>query len=126
MSLIPHNDFKSTAVVNISVDSEAPSAVLDGTDLPLCAHIAIVSILVGNRGESEGLINLAMDKGGETCVMFPNITLPVNQPFDLLQNGSKIFMNKDDFLKAWTNSEDVIDLLVSYVIYTPSDLTVEP
>ena len=123
--MFPYNEFDSVAIQNVSFDQASPTIVYDGADLSICGNVAIVSILVANRSDDPKMISLAvrkMDDSADTHI-FHEVEIPVNEPYDILK-GSRIFLKKEDVLKAWTdvNGEGWFDLFVSYVIYTPSDL----
>lgn len=109
----------------ISVLPESPTTILDGEDIPLCGHVVVVSIMVSNTSEEEKMINLSVRKMDDTedTILCSNVPVPVGEPFDLLK-GSKIFLNKYDTLRAWTNEEgqEWLYMYVSYTIYQPSDL----
>jgi hypothetical protein len=74
------------------------------------------------------MISLSVRKMDDTedTIICSDVPVPPNEPFDLLK-GSKIFINKNDVLKAWTDSEgqEWLQVYMSYTYYTPSDLLVE-
>ena len=125
MAMFPYNEFSSLTVRNVSFDSGNPTVVYDGMGLPLCGHATITSILIANKSDDPKMISFSVRKMDDTSdtQIFHQVQVPVNKPYDILQ-GSKIFLKKEDVLKAWTdvNGEGWFDLFVSYVIYTPSDL----
>lgn len=123
--MFPYNEFESITVRNVSSDIGNPTVIYDGMDLPLCGNATITSILIANKSDDPKMISFSVRKMDDTSdtQIFHEVQVPVNQPYDILQ-GSKIFLKKEDVLKAWTdvNGEGWFDLFVSYVIYTPSDL----
>lgn len=124
MSVIPYNEFSSIGVLNVSSNPSSPSIVLSGSELADCGHIAIVSILVGNKTGDNRSLTLTIEKSEAALIytLLPSISIPVNQSYDLLKEGSKIFLNKNDVIRAWTDQSNSLDLFVSYSTYTPSSL----
>jgi hypothetical protein len=104
---------------------EEPTIVYDAATLPICGSITLVSLFVTNKSGDEKLINFSIRKMDDTedTQLFHDVLVPANQPYDILK-GSRIFLKEEDILKAWTdvNGEGWFDLVVSYVLYTPSDL----
>ena len=125
MAMFSYNEFDSLVVRNVSASSVNPTIVYDGTGIAVCGSTTLVSIFVTNKSSSAKLINFSirkMDDAQDTS-LFYNVEVPPGQPFDIL-GGSKVFLKTEDVLKAWTNvsGTDLLDLVVSYVVYTPSDL----
>ena len=128
MAAFSYNEFMSSGHRMLSILQEDATILLDGETIPTCGHAVIVSIMVCNKSEVEKMINLSVKKIDDTedTVICTKVPVPVGEPFDLLK-GSKIFLNKHDILKAWTDSEgqEWLNVYVSYTFYTPSDLLTE-
>lgn len=124
MSVLPHNEFFSLGINNVSTNSSDPTIVISGEDIVDCGHIAIVSIIVGNKTGETRQLTLTVEKAEQALISSPfsSVSIPSDTPFDLMRDGSKIFLNKDDVVRAWTDQENSLDLLVSYAMYTPSNL----
>lgn len=125
MAMFPYNEFKSLTVRNVSPSTENPTIVYNAVDLPICGNITLVSLFVTNKSELDKSINFSIRKMDDTedTMLFSNVSVPANEPYDILK-GSKVFLKEEDVLKAWTDAsgEGWFDLVVSYVLYTPSDL----
>jgi hypothetical protein len=125
MAMFSYNEFDSLTVRDVSSSSVNPTIVYDGVDLPICGNITFVSIFVTNKSDSNKTINFSVRKmdDAQDTYLFYNVEVPPYRPYDIL-GGSKIFLKKEDVLKAWTDvsGTEMLDLVVSYVIYTPSDL----
>lgn len=123
--MFPYNEFDSLTIRNVSPSIEEPTIVYDGVDIPFCGNTTLVSLFVANKSGEDKSISfsiLKMDDSQET-LLFSNVLVPASEPYDILK-GSKVFLKEGDVLKAWTdvNGEGLLDLVVSYVVYTPSDL----
>lgn len=128
MAAFSYNEFMSSGHRMLSILPEDATVLLDGETLPPCGHAVIVSLMVSNSSEEEKVINLSVRKMDDTedTIICPNVSVPFGETFDLLK-GSKIFINKNDTLKAWTNEEgqEWLQIYMSYTFYTPSDLLTE-
>ncbi len=126
MAAFSYNEFFSTAFATISASSEDPTVLIDAADIPSCGHIVVLSAFVSNKSDLPQTVNMAIRKLDEDdCVFMANVQVPVAKPFDLL-GGSKIVLTKEDSLRMWTalESQPEVEVLVSYALYTPSDLLV--
>jgi hypothetical protein len=126
MASFSYNEFFSSSFSTISASSEDPTVLIDAADVPSCGHIVVLSVFVSNKSDLFQVVNMGIRKLDEDdCAFMTNIQVPISQPFDLLR-GSKIILTREDSLRMWTTieSQPEIEALVSYAIYTPSDLLV--
>lgn len=127
MAAFSHNEFFSASFPTLSTTSEDSTVVVDASDIPSCGHVVVLSAFVSNKSELTQTVNMGIRKLDEDdCVFMANIQVPVGTPFDLL-GGSRVVLTREDTLRMWTTleSQPEIEVLVSYSVYTPSDLLVD-
>jgi len=93
----PINDFYSATYKNISSNGAASTSIFDTSAIPSSGYAMILSI-----------------------VALYDVALPSRTAFEVIQ-GNKFILKNGDSLKAFADADgtDFIDVIVSYVIYTP-------
>lgn len=121
--MYPTNTFLSKTFSNISVSSGAAISVFDSNEIPEGGHIMVLGLIAANKSTTSRSFNLTLKKSGsnDTAYILFDIAIPTREAFEMI-NGNKVVINRGDTLKMWTDSNgvDLLDVVVSYVVYTPA------
>jgi hypothetical protein len=119
----PTNDFDSATSTNISVSSSAPTVIFDSSLIPQGGYAMILGIIASNKSSSGRGLNLTLRKSGaaQAAHILFNVALPAQTAFQII-DGDKFVVKRGDVLSAWadTAGANAVDLVISYVIYTPA------
>jgi hypothetical protein len=118
----PINDFYSATYKNISSNGAASTSIFDTSAIPSSGYAMILSIIASNKSTTTRGLNVTLQKSGsaDSVYMLYDVALPSRTAFEIIQ-GNKFILKNGDSLKAFADADgaDFIDVIVSYVIYTP-------
>ena len=118
----PINDFYSATYENISSNGAASTSIFDTSAIPSSGYAMILSIVASNKSTTTRGLNVTLQKSGSanSVYMLYDVALPSRTAFEVIQ-GNKFILKNGDSLKAFADADgtDFIDVIVSYVIYTP-------
>jgi hypothetical protein len=118
----PTNDFYSATYKNISSNGAASTSIFDTSAIPSSGYAMILSIIASNKSTTTRGLNVTLQKSGsaDSVYMLYDVALPSRTAFEIIQ-GNKFILKNGDSLKAFADADgaDFIDVIVSYVIYTP-------
>lgn len=119
----PVNNFYSSAYTNVSANSASATTVFDTTLIPANGYAMILSIMVANKSQTTRGINMTLQKSGSPTAahLLYDVAVPSQTSFEVM-DGNKFVLGRNDLLKAWvdSNGANSVDMVVSYVIYTPA------
>lgn len=121
--MYPINSFSSSVFSNVSVNPGSPTTMFDTTTIPAGGYAMILSIIVANKSTTTRNINVTLQKSGgtSTAYLLFDVAIPSQTAFEVIQ-GNKFVIERGDKLVAWGDADgtDLIDMVVSQVIYTPA------
>ena len=83
----------------------------------------ILGIIGANKSATTRGLNLTLQKSGaaQAAYILFDVALPSQTSFQVV-DGDKLVIQRGDILQAWADSPGAnsIDLVISYVIYTPA------
>lgn len=83
----------------------------------------ILGIVGANKSTTTRGLNLTLQKSGaaQSAHILFDVALPSQTSFQVV-DGDKLVIQRGDTLRAWADSSgaNAVDLVVSYVIYTPA------
>ncbi len=83
----------------------------------------ILGVIGANKSTTTRGLNLALRKSGSasSAYLLFDVALPSQTSFQVI-DGDKLVIQRGDILQAWADSAgvDSIDLVISYVVYTPA------
>jgi hypothetical protein len=119
----PVNNFFSSTYNNISANSAAPTAMLDTSSIPEGGYAMILGLVASNKSSDTRGINLTLQKSGAatSAYILYDVALPPRTSFQVV-DGDKLIINRNDQLRIWADSAgtNLVDVVVSFVIYTPA------
>ena len=119
----PINNFYSSTYSNVSANSGSPTTVFDTTLIPTGGYALILSMIAANKSQTTRGLYMTLQKSGATSLAYLlyDVAMPSQTSFEVIQ-GNKFVLQRGDSLKAWvdSNSSDSVDMVVSYVVYTPA------
>jgi hypothetical protein len=121
-----YNVFESSCSINIATSEEFATVPIDPLAAPVGGHVVVLSIVVSNRSESDSVpVSLALQKNdsANNCSLCKDLPIPINTLYNL-NASAKIVLNREDQLKIWADpsGEDLVDVTVSYAVYTPASV----
>lgn len=118
----PVNTFNSATYKNISSNGASSTSIFDTSAIPAAGYAMVLSIVASNKSTTTRGINATLKKSGATdsAYVLYDVALPSRTAFEVI-SGNKLILKKGDELKAFADADgtDSIDVIVSYVIYTP-------
>lgn len=118
----PVNTFNSATYKNISSNGAASTSIFDTNAIPASGYAMVLSIVASNKSATTRGINVTLKKSGATdsSYLLYDVALPSRTAFEVI-NGNKLVLKRSDELKAFADADgnDLVDVIVSYVIYTP-------
>jgi hypothetical protein len=119
----PVNNFYSSTYTNVSANSAAATSVFDASLIPVGGYAMILSIIAANKSQTTRGINMTLQKSGSasSAYLLYDVAVPSQTSFEVI-NGNKFVLQRGDSLRAWIDSggTNSVDMVVSYVIYTPA------
>lgn len=83
----------------------------------------ILSIMAANKSQTTRGFNATLQKSGSasSAYLLYDVAVPSQTSFEVI-DGNKFVLQRGDALKAWidSNGTNSVDIVVSYVIYTPA------
>ena len=83
----------------------------------------ILGIIGANKSTTTRGLNLVLQKNGaaQSAYILFDVALPSQTSFQVV-DGDKLVVQRGDALRAWADSAGVddIDLVISFVVYTPA------
>ena len=119
----PVNNFYSSTFTNISANGGSPTSVFDTSAIPASGYAMILGVVVSNKSTSTRGLYMSLQKSGaaqQAYILF-DVSLPSQSAFQVI-DGDKLVIQRGDSLKAWVDAAggNLVDMVISYVIYTPS------
>lgn len=119
----PVNNFYSSTYANVSANGASPTTVFDTSLIPANGYALILSVISANKAQTTRGLNMTLQKAGSasSAYLLFDVAIPSQTSFEIIQ-GNKFVLQRSDILKAWVDSAGInsVDLVVSYVIYTPA------
>lgn len=119
----PVNNFYSSTYTNISANAGSSTTIFDTSLIPPNGYAMILSVIMANKSQTTRGIYANLQKAGSASAAYLlyDVALPSQTSFEIVQ-GNKLVLQRGDILKAWVDSSgtNLIDAVVSYVIYTPA------
>ena len=119
----PVNTFYSSTHSSISANGAAPTSIFDTSTIPVGGYAMILGIIGANKSTSTRGLNLTLKKSGVStpAYLLFDVALPPQTSFQVI-SGDKLVIQRGDTLVAWADSAGTnnLDLVVSYVVYTPA------
>jgi hypothetical protein len=119
----PVNNFYSSTYSGISANSSAPTSVFDTSLIPESGYAVILGIISANKSTSTRGLNLTLRKFGaaSSAYLLFDVALPSQTSFQVI-GGDKLVIQRGDSLQAWADfaGTNLVDLVISYVVYTPA------
>lgn len=121
--MYPTNSFGSSTFRNILSDAGAPTSVFDSNLIPTGGYAMILSIVVANKSGTTRNVNMTLKKSGSAnpAYILYDVAIPTQNAFEVI-SGNKIVIQRGDLLQMWgdADSANLLDAVVSYVIYSPA------
>lgn len=118
----PTNDFYSATYRNISSNGASSTSIFDTSAIPASGYAMVLSVIASNKSTTTRGINITLQKSGsaDSAFVLYDVALPSRTAFEIMQ-GNKFVLKNGDSLKAFADSDgtDLVDVVISYVIYTP-------
>lgn len=118
----PVNNFYSATYTNISANGASPTSVFDTSAIPASGYAMVLGIVASNKSTNTRGLNLTLQKSGsaQSAHILFDVALPSQTSFQVV-DGDKLVIQRGDTLRAWADSAgtDLVDMVISYVIYTP-------
>ena len=112
----PVNNFYSATYSSISTNAGSPTSVFD-------SYAMILGIIGANKSTTTRGLNLTLKKSGagQLAYLLFDVALPSQTSFQVI-DGDKLVIQRGDTITAWADSagSGSVDLVVSYVVYTPA------
>lgn len=119
----PVNNFYSATYSSISANSASATIILDTTLIPAGGYAMILSIIAANKSQTNRGFNMTLQKAGNASAahLLYDVAVPSQTSFEVI-DGNKFVLQRGDTLKAWIDSNGInaVDMVISYVIYTPA------
>jgi hypothetical protein len=119
----PVNNFYSSTYSGISANANAPTSIFDTSIIPASGYAMILGIIGANKSTTTRGLNITLRKGGaaQSAYLLFDVALPSQTSFQVI-DGDKLVVQRGDTLAAWADSAGAnnIDLIISYVVYTPA------
>jgi hypothetical protein len=121
--MYPTNTFGSATFRNISSDAGIPTVIFDSNVIPSGGHAMILSIVVANKSGTTRNVNMTLQKAGSAnpAHLLFDVAIPTQNAFEII-SGNKFVIQRGDTLRLWgdADSTNLLDAVVSYVVYTPA------
>jgi ABC-type arginine transport system ATPase subunit len=119
----PVNNFYSSTYTNISANAGAATSVFDTSIIPASGYAMVLGIIGANKSTTTRGLNMTLQKSGsaQAAHLLFDVALPSQTSFQVI-DGDKLVVQRGDTLLAWADSSGAnsVDLVVSYVVYTPA------
>ena len=119
----PVNNFYSSTFSSISANAGSPTSIFDTSIIPVSGYAIILGVIGANKSTTTRGLNLTLRKSGSasSAYLLFDVALPSQTSFQVI-SGDKLVIQRGDILQAWADSAgvDSIDLVISYVVYTPA------
>lgn len=119
----PVNNFYSSTYTNVSANAGSATTVFDTSLIPANGYALILSVIAANKSQTTRGLNVTLQKSGSASAahLLYDVAVPSQTSFEVIQ-GNKFVLQRGDTLKAWidSNGANSVDMVVSYVIYTPA------
>ena len=119
----PVNNFYSATYSSISTNAGSPTSVFDSSIIPASGYAMILGIIGANKSTTTRGLNLTLKKSGagQLAYLLFDVALPSQTSFQVI-DGDKLVIQRGDTITAWADSagSGSVDLVVSYVVYTPA------
>jgi hypothetical protein len=83
----------------------------------------VLSVIAANKSQTTRGVNMTLQKAGnpQSAYLLYDVALPSQTAFEVI-DGNKFVLQRGDTLRAWgdASSTNLIDMVVSYVVYTPA------
>lgn len=119
----PVNNFYSSTYSNVSANAASATTIFDSSLIPANGYAMILSVIVANKSQTTRGLNMTLQKSGSatSAHLLYDVAVPSQTSFEVI-DGNKFVLQRNDTLRAWadSNGANSVDIVVSYVIYTPA------
>lgn len=119
----PVNNFYSSTYSNVSANAASATTIFDSSLIPANGYAMILSVIVANKSQTTRGLNVTLQKSGSatSAHLLYDVAVPSQTSFEVI-DGNKFVLQRNDTLRAWadSNGANSVDIVVSYVIYTPA------
>jgi len=119
----PVNNFYSSTYSNVSANAASATTIFDSSLIPANGYAMILSVIVANKSQTTRGLNVTLQKSGSatSAHLLYDVAVPSQTSFEVI-DGNKFVLQRNDTLRAWADSSGAnsVDIVVSYVIYTPA------